>query len=469
MIKKLRNRFLLMNMLILTLVMLLAFVTIFVISKHNSDTAFNRTSRQFMEATLFVNSLNNSLLAEIEGSSYEQSDGIVEIVFPRGLLFRYESDGITYYSFRQDMIFDSGIFYSSEEDFTAFGAILDSEDIVTDLIYTQDMTFESQLSLIDLGKNISDGISHLNHAGRDWWVWRLATYEQVPTGNNTFTVYRDAPIANAIVMIDVTPMRDALNNLILTLGVTGLIMLVVLGFASLLIANQSIKPVQTAWDRQQQFLGDASHELKTPITSLNASLDAVEGNAEETVFSQQKWLDNMRLELARMSKLVTGLLYLARTEGSQGYSQVFDLSTMVSDMSLSFEAALYERGINYSDTIAEGIMVHGNPEQIQKALLNLMDNAQLYTDTNGWIKVALSKSGSHAILSYQNSGPGISPEDLPRIFDRFYRPDPSRATESGGFGLGLSISKAIIDQAGGRITAHSTEGVTEFVVNLKLA
>jgi len=466
-IKKLRNRFLIMNMVILTLVMLLVFISIFVSSWHNNNTEFDRVNNQFREATFFLSNLNTSFVAASESNQSEQVDEETEVVFPSGLRFDFELNGVRYYSYLP-------YFDTSPRGFTIFGAVLDSENNVTDLIYTQDLTYKNQIELIDIALDNSfttNGISPLYHNERNWHVWRFHPDTNVVITDTQFIIIEEkqSDSFNLIVITDMTPMNNAKVNLTRTLGITGLIMLVVLALISLLIANLSIKPVQAAWDKQQRFIADASHELKTPITNLNANLDAVQSNAEDSVSSQQKWLDNMRSELARMSKLASGLLYLARTEGNQSQPQVFDLSDMVSEMSLSWEAALYERDINYSEDIAESVMVQADPEQLRQALNILMENAQLYTEPNGWIKVTLSTSAGHALLSYQNSGPGIASEDIPKIFDRFFRPDPSRSAESGGFGLGLSIAKATIEQASGRIKARSSEGVTEFSVSLRLA
>jgi signal transduction histidine kinase len=168
-----------------------------------------------------------------------------------------------------------------------------------------------------------------------------------------------------------------------------------------------------------------------------------------------------------MGKLINDLLYLAQSEDGRSDSLDFDLGKLIVETTTSMEAVLYEKNIHFSQNIQEGVLVHADEGKIGQALVILLDNAAKYTEEEGWILITMSKDKGWAKVSVQNSGQGIAPQDLPNIFDRFYRPDQSRSTESGGYGLGLSIFRAIIERSGGRVSVRSADKVTEFSFTLK--
>lgn len=268
--------------------------------------------------------------------------------------------------------------------------------------------------------------------------------------------------------IDITDQVARLSDLVLTLCVVGIGTLALLGAISLMIANRSIMPIQLTWDRQRQFVTDASHELRTPLAAIGASVEAMASHAGQTVASQQEWLDGIRVEHGRMSRLVGDLLYLAGSEEGNGLSQTFDLAQAVGRACAALEARAFEQEVSLSEGIAGPVIVKADAGKAAQAIDNLLDNALRYNQPGGFIEVSLSREGGMAILSVKNSGPGITQEDLPHIFERFYRGDESRSGE-GGYGLGLPIAKAVIEQAGGSIKASSADGVTELVVRLPLS
>ncbi|MDR0459777.1 MAG: HAMP domain-containing histidine kinase [Coriobacteriales bacterium] len=462
MIKKLRNRFLLMTIAIMALVMLVSFTTIYLISYVNTSRGFTQLYIQFRNATSTVDSRRwDEYMREIEGL---QEDEYYEQSSQSNLSLLFEDDGTRYYTYKQTTS-------SSSDNRTVLGAVLNEDGKITDLIYTPNLTYEKQHELVSacFESNHSNTPNRISFADREWLYWYSETRFSWSPGPNGSTYEVSPYYSQRIIVIDITPELTSLNSLAMVLGITGLAMLAVLGLASFVIANMSLKPVQAAWDRQQLFISDASHELKTPITILNTNLEVIQNNADQTVSSQEKWLENIQVELTRMDKLVNDLLVLAHTEGNQSLPRRFDLSSLVTEVGLAWEAAIYERGISYSEEITSAVKVIADPEQIRQVLTCLMDNAHLYTEPKGWIKVTLSTTADHAVVAIENSGPGIAADDLPKIFDRFYRPDPSRSTESGGYGLGLAIAKSIIEQSGGNIGASSSDGLTRFAFSLRLA
>jgi two-component system sensor histidine kinase CiaH len=275
----------------------------------------------------------------------------------------------------------------------------------------------------------------------------------------------------SVVFLDVTAYNKTLFDLLTTLLLVGSVTLGVIFLVSLYFANRTIKPLADAWQKQKQFVADASHELKTPLSIINANYDALLANQEETIQSQIKWLDYMRIGTDRMAKLINDLLTLARFDDTKPAMQTisFNLSNTVEAVLSSMEAAIIEKGIELSVSIGPNITVKSDPEGLKQVVAILLDNAIKYTDKNGQIEVVLARSNHQAVFSIKNSGTGIPEQELPKIFDRFYRADQSRTHENGSYGLGLSIAKAVMDRLGGEIQVQSVAGeYTTFTFRLKL-
>ncbi len=237
-------------------------------------------------------------------------------------------------------------------------------------------------------------------------------------------------------------------------------------------AASSLRPVETAWKQQRQFIADASHELKTPITVILANTDIMLAHPEKSVEDQSKWLEHIRSEAMRMQELVTGMMYLARADSNQQpmTKELLSLTELVYDCVLPFEPVAFESGLVLDYDVAQDISVTGDSTQLKQLVMILLDNACKYTPSPGKIDLQLERCDAQARLTVHNSGPAIPAEDLVRIFERFYRADKSRTRQSGGSGLGLSIAQSIVDAHGGHISVKSTEGAgTEFTVLLPLA
>lgn len=268
---------------------------------------------------------------------------------------------------------------------------------------------------------------------------------------------RPSPEGYRIVFLDITSRQAILTNLIYTFLIAALAMIIVIFFISRSFANRSIKPIKEAFDKQKQFIADASHELKTPLAVINTNVDVLLSNGEDNINSQSKWLYYIKSEVERMSKLTNDLLYLARLDRSDAKMlfSVIDMSETVQDVILTMEAVIYENNIALNYEIEPGLKTYGNSEQIKQVVMILLDNALKYTDSKGNIDVNLKQNNNSVVLSVANTGEGIPDEYVDKIFDRFYRIDKSRSRKSGGYGLGLSIARAIVEQHEGRIWAKS--------------
>lgn len=268
-----------------------------------------------------------------------------------------------------------------------------------------------------------------------------------------------------LAFIDRTPQQRALHNLLIIFISVGGLSLVVLFFVSLYLANKTVAPIKETFEKQKQFIADASHELKTPLSVIKTNAALVLQNKEATVSSQGKWLDYILFQADRMSQLLDAMLSLAKIDysdseaGAKEAISKLDLSSLVMGSALSFEGFMFEKNINFAMQIEPGIELNGNKENIKRLIDILIDNAVKHTPGGGEVSLALSSTKDEIELKITNTGEGIPEEHLNRIFERFYRVDASRSIDSGGYGLGLSIAKTIVEQHKGTISVESNPGV----------
>lgn len=271
--------------------------------------------------------------------------------------------------------------------------------------------------------------------------------------------------------IDITSRQAVLDRLVTTFAIVSPLSLLLVFALSFYLTHRSIKPIREAFEKQKQFIANASHELKTPLAVIGTNVDLLLDNRHGRRKDDGKWLDYIKSEVKRMTGLTNDLLCLAKVEtGPRSRASVarFNASELVESRVLGMEAAFYEKGYTIDYSIEPGIFYTGNREEILQVVMILLDNAMKYSDENGKVTVRLEHRGHILTLSVTNSGPGISAEALPQIFDRFYRADKSRSRESGGYGLGLSIAKAIVDRHRGNLTCESPPGgPTVFKMKLK--
>lgn len=269
--------------------------------------------------------------------------------------------------------------------------------------------------------------------------------------------------------LDITFQKNTLRSLIYTFTIVAFFMLIIIFLISRFFANRSIQPIKEAFDKQKQFIADASHELKTPLTVINTNVDVLLSNKDDLIHNQSKWLYYIKSEAERMNKLTSDLLYLAQVD----YSDVkmifsdFNLSEAVEHIILTMEGVVYENNIALHYDIEPNLIVSGNIEQIKQVIMIFLDNAIKYTDKKGKINLVLNKAHNKINLSVINTGKGIPEEHISKIFNRFYRTDKSRARDSGGYGLGLAIAKAIVEQHNGKISVKSiVDKETTFTIEL---
>lgn len=268
------------------------------------------------------------------------------------------------------------------------------------------------------------------------------------------------------------------RSLAATLAVVEVAALAVFFVISLFFSRWALRPVARAWTQQRRFVADASHDLKTPLTVILANTSIALEHPERSVASQSQWLESTQHEAEAMQSLVGDLLALAKMDEEEAAAQSgaarpafeeVDLSDVIEGEVLQFESVAFERGVKLESQVEPGIELRGNEQRLRRLAGTLIDNACKYVDDGGAVNVSLSRAGKQAKLEVRNTGAPISPEDLPHVFDRFYRADKARTGGAGGHGLGLAIARAIAEEHGGTLTVSSTQAEgTAFTATLPL-
>lgn len=254
-----------------------------------------------------------------------------------------------------------------------------------------------------------------------------------------------------VIFLDCGRSLDSFFNFVLScaaMSVLGLLgVLVILIFAS----GRIVKPFSESYEKQKRFITDAGHEIKTPLTVINADAEVLKMDIGEN-----EWLDSICEETKRLADLTDSLIFLARTEEMQSASKAeeFSFSNTVEKEVESFRAFAIISQKDFFVKIEPNITLRGDEKAVQRLADILLDNALKYSGEGGSISVTLEKHKNQTHLSVSNTtSDPVSKEDIKHIFDRFYRTDRSRNTKTGGYGLGLSIAAAIVSAHGGKITA----------------
>ena len=445
MLKQLRRKFVILNMAIVALVLTVAFSTICALTYHQdlksvnglmSETLARAASAKVLaynDVNLLSPNLPNPLDDETPdgGSALSPTDELRPPEIGGGGTTRAQLTPIVTYA-----VDARGVIVS----LTAFSSALIPDEYLSQAVSAA-LSANEQFGSIDslgllFGKRVEENIAYLSFAD-----------------------------ASSV---------EGWRSLAVILGIVGAAVLAGFFVISVFFARWALRPVEAAWDQQKQFMADASHELKTPLTVILANAAILRGHGQESVASQSQWIESTQTEAKRMQELVNDMLELARLDGSAESTaaaalEEVDFSDLTEGEVLQFESVAFERGVSLSTVIEPNLRLFGKPEQLKRVVRTLIDNACKYAEEEGSVSVRLSRIGSTAHLSITNSGAVIDPSDLPHIFDRFYRADKSRTRDTGGFGLGLAIAREIARAHNGDITVASTESTgTTFTVTLPL-
>lgn len=286
--------------------------------------------------------------------------------------------------------------------------------------------------------------------GKATGIKRNLAYYAMDKGGYRLVAFKDNTIVNE-------SMRTLFRYTLLFGGFA----LVALFFLAVFLAGRIVKPLEESYQKQKQFISDAGHELKTPVSivSTNAELLSRE-------IGENPWLSNIQYENERMGLLVGQLLELAHAENISTQRQRLDFSRLVKGEALPFESIAFETGRHLTYQIEPDIFTEGNGAELGQVVAILLDNAIRHSPEGSQISLCLTRRRNWAKLSVSNPGDEIPPQQQTQIFERFYRVDAARAGEGRHYGLGLAIAKAIVTSHKGRISVSCSNGMVEFTVEL---
>lgn len=290
--------------------------------------------------------------------------------------------------------------------------------------------------------------------------------------DNVFNADSNFFLVQTVIAVSVVDPEVALLNrflwIILFGGIIGMLGIILAGY---FLAKHAMIPIQASWEKQQQFVSDASHELRSPVTGIYNNAELMLRHPEKTIEEQSYRINTIIKESMRMTKLIASLLTLARTDATKAELQlkVVNISKMIELVVNSFRPMEEVNGIRLTVNMKPDLKLLSDKERLHQLLVILLDNAFKYTPSGGQIQVACLQLEKNLVLTVQDTGLGIAPAHLPYIFDRFFRGDKARSRKSGGTGLGLAIAKWIVEQHKGKITVESILGKgTKFTVSIPI-
>ena len=318
-------------------------------------------------------------------------------------------------------------------------------------------------------KNREGGVIKMN--GREWQYIvapAIANFDYGDSDQNQADQKKDETYLMRF--LDITDSKKSVASLGTTLIIVGLGLILFFFLVIVFFTNRALRPMEEAWKKQKQFIADASHELKTPLSIVSTNVDVLYASQEDTIKDQLKWLDNISRGTKRMNGLVNKLLTVARADS--GFEQLnvsnVQVDQLLTNTLANYETKFEEKQVTVNKNMAK-VMIKTDEILLQQLFDIFIDNASKYTNEKGVLDVSLEAKGREGIIIFQNTGDGISEEDLPKIFDRFYRTNEVRQKYEGSYGLGLSIAQGIIEQLGGTINVESTiNEVTKFTIRLPL-
>ena len=307
------------------------------------------------------------------------------------------------------------------------------------------------VSLTDTGKiKAIDTETAIAYAQKAWKLGRASGFN----GNYRYAL-KVHDNGSIVVFLDCgRSLSSARSFLWISLGIS-LVGFCLVFFLLYFLSARIVKPIAESYEKQRQFITDASHDLKTPITIIDADASVLEMEVGEN-----EWLTDIQKQTKRLTDLTNNLVFLSRMEEHENHFQMieFPLSDVIVETAQSYEALAHAQGKTFTLQVDPLISFCGDEKAFRQLVSLLLDNALKYSDENGTILLTLKKADRSVRLSVYNTCAPIPQEDLKHLFDRFYRTDKSRNSQTGGHGIGLSVAKAIVTAHKGSISAASADG-----------
>ena len=271
--------------------------------------------------------------------------------------------------------------------------------------------------------------------------------------------YRSGKTPYKIAIASTDYIVHSVVNLVLVLLAVWVGAMLLFLLISIRLSAVAARPMEEAMQREKQFVADASHDLKTPLSVILANNSILMENPENKVGDLRRWLDSTQEAAKRMQKLIAEMLTLADVERQDVplVREEVDLANIAMKADLELESVAFEKNITLEDDLPDRCMVMGNADYLLRIVMSLLENALKYEPSGGRVSIHLTQSKKKTVLSVCNRGSRIADEDLPHVFDRFYRSDKSRTNSAGSFGLGLAITKEMVERLGGTISVTSSQ------------
>ena len=271
--------------------------------------------------------------------------------------------------------------------------------------------------------------------------------------------YRSGKTPYKIAIASTDYIVHSVVNLVLVLLAVWVGAMLLFLLISIRLSAVAARPMEEAMQREKQFVADASHDLKTPLSVILANNSILMENPENKVGDLRRWLDSTQEAAKRMQKLIAEMLTLADVERQDVplVREEVDLANIAMKADLELESVAFEKNVTLEDDLPDRCMVTGNADYLLRIVMSLLENALKYEPSGGRVSIHLTQSKKKTVLSVCNRGSRIADEDLPLVFDRFYRSDKSRTNSAGSFGLGLAITKEMVERLGGTISVTSSQ------------
>lgn len=271
--------------------------------------------------------------------------------------------------------------------------------------------------------------------------------------------YRSGKTPYRIAIASTDYIVHSVVNLVLVLLAVWVGAMLLFLLISIKLSAVAARPMEEAMQREKQFVADASHDLKTPLSVILANNSILMENPENKVGDLRRWLDSTQEAAKRMQKLIAEMLTLADVERQDVplVREEVDLANIAMKADLELESVAFEKNVTLEDDLPDRCMVTGNADYLLRIVMSLLENALKYEPSGGRVSIHLTQGKKKTVLSVCNQGSRIADEDLPHVFDRFYRSDKSRTNSAGSFGLGLAITKEMVERLGGTISVTSSQ------------